>query len=123
MTHFQWVATEKADSDLSMPFPNITGADIGSMLHANKLILYDSFGRDVTTFFPEMLNALENGLCADHNTNICQLVPSDLSKQILQISVCASYCIVTAQFLYNLSLDSFPHYMTKEDVILFVLSK
>ena len=88
----------------------------------NKLIIYDSFGRDFTTFFPQMLNALKNGLCADHNTNIYQLLPSDLSKQTLQGSLCAFYCIVTAHFLYNHSLDSFPHYMTEEDVIQFFLS-
>ena len=88
----------------------------------NKLILYDSFGRDFTTFFPEMLNALKNGLCADHKSTIYQLIPSDLSKQTLQSSLCAFYCIVTAYFLYNHSLDSFPHYMTEEDVVQFVLS-
>ena len=88
----------------------------------NKLILYDSFGRDFTTFFPEMLNALKNGLCADHNSTIYQLIPSDLSKQTLQSSLCAFYCIVTAHFLYNHSLDFFPHYMTEEDVVQFVLS-
>ena len=69
-----------------------------------------------------MLNALKNGLFADHNTNIYQLIPSDLSKQTLQSSLCAFYCTVTAHFLYNHSLDSFPHYMTEEDVVQFVLS-
>ena len=56
-----------------------------------------------------MLNALKNGLFADLKTNIYQLIPSDLSKQTLQTSLCAFYCIVTAHFLYNHSLDSFPH--------------
>ena len=69
-----------------------------------------------------MLNTLKNGLYADHNTNIYQLIPSDLSKQTLQSSLCAFYCIVTAHFLYNHSLDSFPHYITEEDVVQFVLS-
>ena len=88
-----------------------------------KLILYDSFGRGFTTFSPEMLNALKNGLCADHNRNIYQLIPSDSSKQTLQSSICAFYCIMTANFLYNYSLDSFPHCMTEEDEKQFVLSK
>ena len=59
----------------------------------NKLILYDSSGRDLTTFFPEMLNALKTGLCADHNTNIYQSIPSDLSKQTLQRSLCAFFSV------------------------------
>ena len=88
----------------------------------HKLILYDSFGREFTTFFPEMLNALKNGLCADPNTSIYQLIPSDLSKQTLRSSLCAFYCIVAAHFLFNHFLDSFPQYMTVEDVVKFVLS-
>ena len=67
-----------------------------------------------------MLNARENGLVADHITNLCRVIPSDFSKQTLQSSLCAFYCIVTAYFLYNHSLDCFRQYLT-EDVIQFVL--
>ena len=86
-----------------------------------KLILYDSFGLDSTSFFPEMSTALKKGLRVDYNTNIYQLNPSDLSKQSLQSSLCAFYSKVTAHFLYNHSLDSFLHYLI-ENILQVVLS-
>ena len=70
-----------------------------------------------------MVIALKNGLGADRNTNIYHLIPSDLSKQTLHSSLCAFCVMVTALFLYNHYLDSFPHYLTKEFAIQIVLSK
>ena len=79
-------------------------------------------------FWPRLYNLLPrnaqcpgNRLRADHNTNIHRIIPSDSSKQTMQSSLCASYCIVTAHLLYNHSLDIFPHYLTEEDVTQFVL--
>ena len=59
-------------------------------------------------FFPETFNALKTGLPSDHNTNIYQLIPSDVSKQALRSSLSAFYCIVTATF-FKTTLQTFFH--------------
>ena len=68
----------------------------------NKLVVYDSFSRHFTTFFPEMLNAVKSGLRADRLTNIYQVIRSYLTKQTLQSSLCVFYCILTAHFFITI---------------------
>ena len=122
MTHFQSVATGKAFFNTS-PHYYTSGHWLLVASKQNKLFLHASCGRDFTTFFPEMVIALKNGLGADHNTNVYQLIPSDLSKETLHSSLCAFCCMVTALFLYYHHLDFFPHHLTEEVAIQFVLSK
>ena len=95
-----------------------------------NIVLYDSFGRDFETFFPNIFSkikrhAILTGQC------LYQYKPNDVFMQSIDSTNCGIYCIFMAHFLYSskqsfklskrkLNISDFPAYDTKPDILRFL---
>ena len=94
-----------------------------------NILLYDSFGRDFETFFPQIFSKIEKHAI---HTGQClyQYVPNKVFMQSIDSANCGIYCVFMAHFFCStkqkrfserdLLVSDYPAYATEQDILRFI---